>query len=255
MRLGVIGFPVAHSLSPEIHGVFMREAGIEGVYELLPTRPEKLPDVLNDLRGGRIQGLNVTIPYKKAVWVLCDRRTPEADGTGAVNTLGGDVGSVVGHNTDLEAFAHQISGFSEPFLIVGTGGVSAAVTAALRDREHHVFSRNPAVAGVLPVSRAAVFLKGERGTVVNATPLGWTDDDPFPLKPGPGWVFMDLNYNPGWRWRNSLEDGGVTLVTGEGMLVRQAALSFAFWTGLKVPDEVIRKALSRVRRLMGGSDR
>lgn len=255
MKLGIVGFPVAHSLSPSIHETFMKEEGIEGTYELLPTRPEMLPEVVGELRTGSIQGLNVTIPYKRVVSSLCDLRSPEAFETGAVNTVGFRHRSIVGHNTDLQAFAMEAAGLGEPFLVVGTGGVSAAVVSALKGREHHVFSRNPAVAGVLPVWGSEAYLKGERGTIVNATPLGWSDDDPFPLRPLPGWTFMDLNYNPGWKWRNGLAEAGIAVATGEAMLVRQAALSFTFWTGVPVRDHVFRAALSSVRRLMGGSDR
>jgi shikimate dehydrogenase len=251
VKLGLLGFPVAHSLSPGIHGLFLRECCIEGSYELLPTPPESLPAMLELLRNGAFHGLNVTMPYKRRVFELCDQITTTSNRSGVVNTVKTESGLLLGHNTDTEAFSCEASGLPTPFLIVGAGGVSRAVSAALKGREYSVFARTPSDAGHMPMSQAARHLTGAFGTVVNATPLGWRNDDPFPLTPPQGWTFMDLNYNPGWRWRNELPRNGVTVITGESMLVRQAALSFSFWTGITVRDELFRAALNHVRRFSG----
>ena len=251
MKLGLVGFPVAHSLSPFIHDLFLRECDIEGSYELLPTPPEELPGVLELLRNGSFHGLNVTMPHKRRVFELCDTRTTASDRTGVVNALKAEHGLLLGHNTDTEAFSLEASALPSPFIVVGAGGASRAVCAALEGREHRVFTRNPSDPEHIPISLAAPYLTGAVGTVVNATPLGWGDDDRFPLTPPVGWTFFDLNYNPGWRWRNDLRPRGIPVVTGESMLVRQAALSFSFWTGLTVPDELFRAALNIVRRFSG----
>jgi len=251
VKLGLVGFPVAHSLSPVIHEVFLRECGIEGSYELLPTPPESLRVVLDALRKGDYRGLNVTMPYKRRVFELCDSKTAVSNATGAVNAVKTECGLLLGHNTDTEAFSFAASGLPSPFAVVGAGGASQAVCAALGGREYRVFTRNPSRPEHLPFSRAVSYLAGEVGTVVNATPLGWRNDDPFPLTPPVGWAFMDLNYNPGWRWRNDLSERGIPVITGESMLVRQAALSFSFWTGLTVRDELFRTALNHVRRFFG----
>ncbi len=252
MNLGLVGFPVGHSLSPAIHGVFLKESGIEGTFVLIPTPPESLGNVLGRLRCGELQGLNVTMPYKRRVFGLCDTVSHGASQTGAVNTLAVRNGMLSGCNTDIEAFLTEACGLCEPFLVVGSGGASRAVSAALEGRRHLVFSRNPSEPGHLPLSDAVRHLGEGRGTVVNCTPLGWCEDDPFPVTPPAGWTFMDLNYNPGWRFRNVLGGHGVGVVTGEGMLVRQAALSFRFWTGVEIGSDVFGKALVHVRRLMGG---
>ncbi|MFO7626393.1 MAG: hypothetical protein R6V62_03965 [Candidatus Fermentibacteraceae bacterium] len=251
MKLGLVGFPVAHSLSPGIHEVFLTECGIEGSYELLPTPPESLTMVLELLRKGAFHGLNVTMPHKRRVFELCDLKTTAAESCGVVNALKAEGNLLLGHNTDTEAFAAEASVLPSPFIIVGAGGASQAVCAALAGREYRVLTRNPSAPEHIPLSRAARHLRGAVGTVVNATPLGWRDDDPFPVTPPPGWTFMDLNYNPGWRWRNELPGRGIPVITGESMLVRQAALSFSFWTGLTVRDELFRTALKYVRRFFG----
>jgi shikimate 5-dehydrogenase len=79
------------------------------------------------------------------------------------------------------------------------------------------------------------------GTVVNATTLGWNNGDSFPVERAiPGrFHFFDLNYNPGWLWRNRLRDRGIRVATGECMLARQAAESFRIWTGTEVGEEVV----------------
>ncbi len=251
MKLGLVGFPVAHSLSPGIHELFLREFGIEGSYELLPTPPESLPMVLEVLRNGTFHGLNVTMPFKRRVFGLCDLKTTAADTSGVVNALKAEGSHLLGHDTDTEAFSFEASDLSSPFIVVGAGGASRAVCAALGGRECRVFTREPSDALHIPLSRAARYLAGTVGTIVNATPLGWRDDDPFPVTPPEGWTFMDLNYNPGWRWRNDLRRRGIPVITGESMLVRQAALSFSFWTGLTVRDELFRAALKTVRRFSG----
>lgn len=251
MKLGLVGLPVAHSLSPGIHGLFMRGSGIEGTYELLPTPPESLPAVLGLLREGGFQGLNITMPHKMRAFELCEMRTAASRETGTVNAVKTENGLLLGHNTDTEAFAAEVSGLEPPFVIVGAGGASRAVCAALAGRECLVLARNPVRHGHMPLSAARQCLCARGGTVVNATPLGWNDDDGFPVTPPAGWAFMDLNYNPGWKWRNDLSETGVPVVTGESMLVRQAALSFTFWTGIAVRDELFRTALNHVRRFLG----
>ena len=252
MRFGLVGFPVAHSLSPEIHLLFLKESGLSGEYVHLPTRPRRLKSVLEALRGGEYAGMNVTVPFKRRVFDLCDERSPEALGTRAVNAVRASGGILAGHNTDLEAFSREAARLREPFLVVGAGGASSAVAAALSGRDFTVYCRNPRDPSQHPLDQARTDMEGPPGTLVNATPLGWNDDDPFPLMPGRGWTFMDLNYNPRWRWRNGLREGGVRVVTGEGMLVRQAILSFSYWTGVELPPEVYHSALEHVRRLMGG---
>ncbi len=253
MKFGLVGFPVAHSLSPEVHGLLMRETGLPGDYILLPAAgPGELVSVLDALRNGTFQGINITVPYKKKAFGLCDERSPDALRTGAVNAARASDGILAGHNTDLEAFAREAADLPEPFLVVGAGGVSSAVEEALSGREFTVYCRTPRNPSHRSLDLLSPGMTERRGTVVNATPLGWRDDDAFPVVPDRGWTFMDLNYNPGWRWRNGLREKGVRVVTGEGMLVRQAVLSFAYWTGVEPSRETFRAALAHVRRLMGG---
>jgi shikimate 5-dehydrogenase len=153
---------------------------------------------------------------------------------------------ILGGNTDAEGFRRMISALRlpGPFLIAGGGGaaLAAALTLGNMGLEHRVFCRDPGgwrgaarAEGMDLLDGAATGLRD--GTVVNATTLGWLDGDPFPVASGSmgGLAFLDLNYNPRWRWRNGLAGTALSIHTGETMLVFQAAESFRRWTGFTPP--------------------
>lgn len=243
IRLGLVGWPLAGSLSPAIHSAFLAEAGLAGTYSAMPVEPGRLEGELERLLAEGFTGLNVTFPHKTAAALLCRSLDADAGATDAVNTLTADCGGWAGCNTDVEGFARAFrdTGFPPPLLIVGTGGAgrAAARAAGLMGADHLRFGRTPGhgVAGLDGLEKELKRLR--RGTIVNATTLGWRDDDPFPapaMLPD-GFSFMDLNYNPGWRYRQALARNGTGVSTGERMLVAQAALSFRLWTGCSVSEE------------------
>jgi len=232
---GLVGWPVSHSLSPDIHSMFLDYFGVAGSYLLYPVKPGNLKQFLKESGDHGLTGLNVTLPHKPAAAVLCDFLSPKAQETAAVNTLvfGGD--GIIGYNTDITGFKAFSAGLPSPFYVVGSGGAAAAVRAALKGRELFVIKRGESI---LQGSVPAV------ATVVNATPLGWNDDDVFPFEIPDGWFFADLNYNPRWTWRNSLLS---PVRTGEKMLVEQAAESFRLWTGFTPGEQLKSKVLERIR--------
>lgn len=156
-RLGLTGYPLAHSLSPRLHAAALRAAGLEGEYRLYPVPP--LPDgegglreLIEGLRGGNLHGLNVTIPHKTAILPLLDALTPVAGAIGAVNTVYRKDGRLVGDNTDAGGFAADLKQFfstasrefspegSDPqqALVLGAGGAARAVAYALLHTGFHV---------------------------------------------------------------------------------------------------------------------
>ncbi|MCD6588352.1 MAG: hypothetical protein J7K88_07360, partial [Candidatus Fermentibacteraceae bacterium] len=239
-RGGLVGWPVSHSLSPEIHSMFLEYFGIKGSYSLFPVKPENLKPFLEDSGNGRFAGLNVTLPHKSAAAMLCNSLSPEAQRTAAVNTLVFGDGGVRGYNTDIAGFKTFSADLPSPFFVVGSGGAAAAVSDALEATDYFVLKRGDVI---LPENRPAV------ATVVNATPLGWNDDDLFPFEIPDGWFFADLNYNPRWNWRNSLLS---PVRTGEKMLVEQAAESFRLWTGFTPGGQLKLKVLERIREKLHG---
>lgn len=237
-RGGLVGWPVSHSLSPEIHSMFLEYFGMKGSYLLYPVKPENLKPFLEDSGDGRFTGLNVTLPHKTAAAVLCSSLSQEAQRTSAVNTIVFGGGGVAGYNTDIAGFKAFSADMPAPFFVVGAGGAAAAVSEALDGTDFFVLKRGDIV---LPENRPA------DATVVNATPLGWNDDDLFPFEIPDGWFFADLNYNPRWNWRNRLLS---PVRTGEKMLVEQAAESFRLWTGYTPDDELKSKVLERIREIL-----
>ena len=243
LKAGLVGWPVAHSMSPVIHSLFMEEAGIQGEYRLFPVIPEDLLAVIHDLRDEGFTGLNVTVPHKKAVIDLCSLLSEEAAISGAVNTLLFHGEGIEGFNTDVQGFKALSRELPSPFMVLGKGGAAMAVSTAAGPGNCRLLHRGE------EIPRAS---NGYRGTIVNATPLGWNDGDPFPLDIPAGWSFADLNYNPGWQWRNSLETSGVRVITGERMLVEQAACSFALWTGYTPEEELKARALEIIKAELHG---
>ncbi|MCK5131544.1 MAG: hypothetical protein KAR40_05270 [Candidatus Sabulitectum sp.] len=235
-RAGLLGWPVSHSLSPVIHSLFLEYFGMEGSYGLFPVEPEKLTAFVHELAGREFTGLNVTVPHKIAAMKICDTLSPEAESAGAVNTLMFEQSCLRGYNTDIIGFRTMMLHLPPPFFVLGKGGAAAALSVALSSSDVIFLARGE---GVPETNRPA------RATVVNATPLGWNDDDVFPFDIPKRWCFVDLNYNPRWNWRNGLL---VPVVTGEKMLVEQAAESFRLWTGY-TPDEKLKTGvLERIRK-------
>jgi shikimate dehydrogenase len=264
LRIGLVGWPLRTSLSPVVHRAFMTETGMAGEYGLYPVEPADLGGGIRMLAAAGLHGLNVTFPHKRAAAALCSRLDGDAESTGVVNTLSFMPDGILGGNTDAEGFRRMapVLRLHGPFLIAGGGGAALAAALALGDMglEHRVFCRDPGGwRGAARAERldlldgAAAGLRG--GTVVNATTLGWMDGDPFPAAPGSmgGLAFLDLNYNPRWRWRNELAGTAASIHTGETMLVFQAAESFRRWTGFTPPVGTALDAVSAWMTTVGGA--
>jgi shikimate dehydrogenase len=253
MELGITGWPVARTHSPIIHAEFLRISGIEGSYREYPIESDEFAPLLARLHLVGLRGLNITYPYKTTVMDSCCNLDPEAAAIGAVNTLLSVDGGWKGFNTDVTGLQQCLGALDapDPVFVIGAGGAARAVTRALAlaSRNFTVFCRNPVMWGgegkARPLKELSDHLRISSGTVVNATTLGWKDDDELPFKSVmPGRIhFIDLNYNPRWEWRNRLSDHGVNITTGEGLLVRQAAESFRIWTGVHIGEAVISRII------------
>ncbi len=221
----------------------MESAGLRGTYSTLPVHPSDLAGALRRLLAEGWTGLNVTSPHKTASAALCSSLDADASEAGAVNTLERSGESWAGRNTDVGGFARIISRYSleDPLLVLGGGGAGRAAAAASRraGAECVILARSPRGPGIRSLAELPGLLGSSRtGTLVNATTLGWRDDDGFPAEPAmlEGWTFVDLNYNSSWSFRSSLRGRARRIVPGEVLLVAQAALSFLVWTGFE-PDE------------------
>jgi shikimate dehydrogenase len=282
--LGLTGYPLHHSLSPRIHAAALRESGLQGDYRLYPVEDAAgLQELLNRLRRGTLQGLNVTIPHKGSILSLLDVLTPTAKAVGAANTIFCRDGQLVGDNTDTTGFLADLDRLgwsqsktqSQVALVLGSGGSARAVVYALTrsGRLVTIAARRPEQAQALVetiqsgdgdgvstmelkqltaihIDEASLTsLDPAPGLIINTTPLGMfphQDASPWPkdlVFPIRAAVY-DLVYNPAeTALIRAAREGGLRVANGLGMLVEQAALSFEIWTGLDAPREVIRQAV------------
>ena len=133
----VIGNPIKHSLSPELHNYWIKKNNISAVYEKKEIQKEEIENFILEVRKKKIDGANVTVPFKKTVIPFLDKLTPEATTTQSVNTIYVDENKVVGHNTDIAGFEKSILDtkydiMKKEVFILGSGGVVPSIIYALK---------------------------------------------------------------------------------------------------------------------------
>ncbi|HET6714135.1 MAG TPA: shikimate dehydrogenase [Actinomycetota bacterium] len=262
--VGVIGWPVEHSLSPAIHNAAFASLGMDWVYVPLPVAPGAMRAAADGLVGLGLRGANVTMPHKTESADLADELSEDARRLRAVNTfvVAGD--RLVGHNTDtpgFDRFLRRDAGFDaagRSALVLGAGGAARAVALALAlagAAELCVAVRDAgraddlllAIEGtdlaveVVPFDEAAA---RRADLVVNATPVG-ADGRSFPPIPvlGPDVLVIDLLYRPVVTpLQVRAREAGAESFGGLGLLLHQAALSFELWTGTPAPLDVMSAA-------------
>jgi shikimate dehydrogenase len=261
--VGVIGWPVEHSLSPAIHNAAFADLGMRWTYVPLPVEPGRLPAALDGLVALGFAGANVTMPHKTEAAELCDVVSDDVRRLAAANTLVVEGGQLHGHNTDAPGFARFLqrdAGFDpagRSALLFGAGGAARAVALALaegglaslalavRDPSTDVGLRQ-ALDG-LPTTVRTIPMSGTHDVVadliVNATPLGARRERlPIPAV-GPGQLVVDLLYHPTVTpLLSQARAAGATAFGGLGLLLHQAALSFERWTGTPAPLAVMSAA-------------
>jgi shikimate dehydrogenase len=280
-RFGLLGWPLGHSLSPQIHAAALEAAGLSGTYNLFSVPP--LPDGAGPLQGIferfrrlELHGLNVTIPHKQAVLPMLDGLTKQAEAIGAVNLVYVQGQRWLGDNSDAPALlldlqrSFALQDQAGTALVLGAGGAARAAVYALLQMGWRVYvaARRveagwrlvadlapTATAGgidlqALPLEPAALVMLPACDLLINATPVGMsplTDNTPWPAGlPFPtGAYIYDMVYNPAQTLLvRSARATGHSATNGLGMLVEQAALSFERWTGLAAPRSAMWAAVS-----------
>jgi shikimate dehydrogenase len=254
---GVMGWPVAHSRSPALHGFWLRRYGIAGAYLPFPVPPERLEPALRGLAALGFAGSNVTVPHKEAVLALVDAPDPLARRIGAVNlVVVRPDRSLEGRNTDAYGFLANLHAAcpgwraeAGPAVVLGAGGAARAVLAALADAacpEIRLLNRTRARAEglealgaaiqVLDWERRAVALEGA-ALLVNTTSLGMQGQPPLALDLAAlprAAVVVDLVYVPlETALLAAARARGNRAVDGLGMLLHQAVPSFEAWFGIR----------------------
>ena len=260
--LGVIGDPIAHSLSPLIHNGWLRDLQIDAVYEAMHVPAGELPQALQTLESRDIHGVNVTLPHKHDALDASAESTEASRKIGAANTLTfKGPGKWHADNTDAPGFLRalgQVSETDEHVLVLGAGGSSRAIVFALTNKKIPVTVLNRTVSKAADLAEEL----GDQNTrfgsidqykeyiesatiVVNTTSMGHSGDI-LRLPPGNGRIFFDISYGKiaAPQLEHAAEQGW-QVKDGLTMLVAQAAFSFESWFGV-MPD--FDKALERCQR-------
>lgn len=270
-KVGLLGWPLGHSLSPAMHNAAFAASGLDYIYLPLSTPPNLLSQAVAGIRALGFVGVNVTIPHKVAIMDYLDEVDISAKLVGAVNTIVVKEARLIGYNTDADGYIRSLeqAGITiagKSAVIFGAGGAARAVVAGLvgadiasvtigaRDQSKadgiaQLFAGAVPVNGVAWDSSAFAAALSQTNLVVNATPLGM-----YPAiagQPSVPWdllqqsvVISDLVYNP--PITSFIAEGtrrGHTVVGGAGMLIEQGALAFELWTGCKADTQVMRQAL------------
>jgi shikimate dehydrogenase len=277
--VGLIGWPVGHSLSPAMHNAAFATLGLNWRYVPLPVRPERLADAVRGLAALGFRGVNVTAPHKVAIMSLLDAVDESARLVGAVNTIQIDVqaGHLTGLNTDGRGFladlmaSEMLPAPGARVIVLGAGGAARAVGAALIQSGARVtfvnrtLSHAEGLVGALRAARPEADVRavavgslpsvsGEAALIVNTTPLGmWPDTESTPWPESvplpPDASVYDTVYRPvETRLVREARLARLRATGGIGMLVRQGAAALTLWTGHAAPLDVMRAACDAALR-------
>ncbi len=267
---GILGHPVAHSLSPLMQTFALQHHGLDSLYVPFPVAPDRLPQALTGAVALGICGLNVTIPHKEAILTLLDEVSPEAQFVGAVNTVDIRDGRTVGYNTDGIGFLQPLQRLGMTFgqtsvCVLGAGGAARAITMALLQvgcpvltLANRTLARAKQLTAALrerfpqaqtqcvPFEQAAQAAH-ESSLIVNATSVGLHNDGRILLPDAslhPGQVVYDIVYRPFHTpLLQAAQHRGATVVPGIEMLIGQGAEAFRLWTERTFPVPEIRQLL------------
>lgn len=254
---GIIGRPVAHSLSPAMHNAAFRALGLNAVYVAFPVTD--LKQAVAGLRGLNIGGVSVTIPFKEEIIPLLDELDPTAARMGAVNTVVNREGRLVGYNTDwlgaAAALQEQTVITGKHFLILGAGGAARAIAFGIKEAGGRVsltdidFSRAETLAAELGAEAWSpqALSQCPATILINATPVGMAPQvDDLPIDPnllGRYSLVMDIVYRPlQTRLLTEAKARGCKIIDGLQMLLHQGAAQFELWTDRKAPAEIMAQA-------------
>jgi len=273
--VGIIGHPVAHSRSPQMHNAAFAHLGMNWAYVPFLVDPANLESAVNGLRDLNVRGFNVTIPHKQAVIAFLDELSPGAQAIGAVNTVVNDNGRLIGHNTDGIGFVRSLHDArrwnpkrSPGALILGAGGSARAVcdellrvgvgglrianrtTQKAEELAAHLLVNHPH-ADIKVIDHTPLFHRAAINwaeLIINTTSVGMKEGDPSPLDTNgvsPGHIVADLIYTPPETpLLKACKATNARTINGLGMLLYQGAEAFTLWTGKDAPVDVMKGVLA-----------
>ena len=246
----VIGNPIKHSLSPKLHNYWIKKNGIDAIYEKTKLDEDELENIVSQIKQKKIYGVNITVPFKKAIIPFLDELTTEADSTQSVNTLFLKDNKVIGHNTDIIGFETSIKKskfniLNKEVLILGAGGVVPSIIFALNKMKVSkiiISNRTREKAENLKklFKNIEIIDWGEvpnSDMIINATSIGLKKEDHIILDfslISKNSLFYDVIYNP--KETNFLKTGkkmGNMTLNGKLMFIYQALYAFNIWHGIE----------------------
>ena len=254
----VIGNPIQHSLSPKLHNHWIKENKINATYDKKQLNNNDIEEIIGEVNKEKIDGINVTVPFKKSVIPFLDQLTPLAKEAQSVNTIFKKNNKVVGDNTDVDGFEHSLKHINysvknKKIFILGAGGVAPSIILALkRMGASKIILSNRTKEKAEDLKKMYADLEiiewgnaPDFNMIINATSLGLKNDDEIKLNYadiGTNKLFYDVIYNPSKT--NFLLEGeklGNNIENGKMMFIYQAQLTFKVWHNVlpKIDDKLL----------------
>ena len=255
----VIGNPIEHSLSPKLHNYWFKKNNINAVYDKKQIEEQNIKEIISEMRNGKIDGINITVPFKQLIIPFVDELSFEAKESQSVNTIFKENNKVLGHNTDISGFELAIrkKGYNikdKKVFILGAGGVVPSIILALRKMgAAKIILSNRTQSKAEKIKKTFSDLEivnwgevPEFNMIINATSLGLNKDDEIKLNYeniGQNKLFYDVIYNPSQtKFLLNAKKFGNQIENGKMMFIYQAHQSFAIWHKVmpKIDEETIR---------------
>jgi len=254
----VIGNPIGHSLSPKLHNHWIKENNINAMYDKKQLNENEIKGIIDEIKNEKINGINVTVPFKKSVIPFLDELTHLANEAQSVNTIFKKDNKVFGDNTDINGFERGMKHINysvknKKVFILGAGGVVPSIIVALkRLGAAKIILSNRTKEKAEDLKKIYSDLEivdwgktTDFNMMINATSLGLKNDDEIKLNYadiGPNKLFYDVIYNPNkTKFLSKAEQFGNQIENGKMMFIYQAQLAFKIWHNLlpKINDKLL----------------
>ena len=255
----VIGNPIEHSLSPKLHNHWIKQSNINATYDRKLLIESDIEKIVNDVKKDKIEGINVTTPFKKSVLPFLDKLTPLANETQSVNTIFKKNNKIVGDNTDVGGFKQALkyinySVKNKKIFILGAGGVVPSIIVALKKSgATKIFLSNRTKKKAEDLKKIYPYLEildwdetPDCHMIINATTLGLEKDDEIKLNYAglsPNKLFYDVIYNSEkTNFLSKAKTFGNKIENGKMMFIYQAQLAFKIWHNImpKICNETMK---------------
>ena len=247
----VIGNPIEHSLSPKLHNHWFEKNNINAVYNKKQINEIDIKDIISELRNEKINGINVTVPFKQSIIPFVDELSVEANNAQSVNTIYKENNKVLGHNTDISGFELAMRGKSydikgKKIFILGAGGVVPSIILALKKMGADKIILSNRTKKKAEQLKKIFYDLEIVNWIINATSLGLNKKDEIKLDYsdlGPNKLFYDVIYNPKQtKFLSKAKQFGNQTENGKMMFIYQAHQAFTLWHKImpKIDEETIK---------------